>query len=184
MHLRDIGTSIDKLNHLFNDVYLKVLENDSRINDVKITCKTAQSHQSHLTKFDNLQTEYTKLEAFNLQLKKELHSQAIESKRLQEDFELAKTLADKHLTNEHKVRNMEKLLEETRNENRVFMERIEKLQSEVFVKDRTIDKLRHQLKYGVVTKNISVSFDHKHEGAGGSVTSGNLVSKIELAKEQ
>ena len=53
-HLRDIASSIDKLNHLFNDVYLKVMENDTRINDVNVTCKTAISHTSHLTKYDNL----------------------------------------------------------------------------------------------------------------------------------
>ena len=30
---------------------------------------------------------------------------------------------------------------------------------------------------------MSATFDHNHEGAGGSVATGNLVSKIELAKE-
>lgn len=48
LHLRDIGSSIDKLNHLFNDVYLRVLENDSSINDVEVICKTTMSQQSHL----------------------------------------------------------------------------------------------------------------------------------------
>jgi len=47
-HLRDIGSGIDKLNQLFNDCYLKVLENDTRLNDVQTTCKTTLSHQSHL----------------------------------------------------------------------------------------------------------------------------------------
>lgn len=47
-YLRDMASSIDNLNHLFNDVYLKVMENDTRINDVRVTCKTAQSHQSFL----------------------------------------------------------------------------------------------------------------------------------------
>lgn len=107
VHLRDIASSIDKLNHLFNDVYLKVMENDTRINDVKVTCKTAQSYESHLTKFDNLDVEYTKLEASNMQLKKELFEQATEYKKLQEDFEVAQTLADKHMTNDFKLKNME-----------------------------------------------------------------------------
>lgn len=64
------------------------------------------------------------------------------------------------------------MLEETRSDNRSFMVKIEDLQSEIFMKERSIDKLRHQLKHGVVAQSISLTFDHNHEGAGGSVTSG------------
>ena len=42
-HLKDIGSCIDKLNHLFNDVYLRVLENDTQLNEVTVTCKTTMS---------------------------------------------------------------------------------------------------------------------------------------------
>ena len=76
-------------------------------------------------------------------LKKELFEQATEYKRLQEDFELAKTLADKHMTEDYKLRNMERVLDEARQDNRSLMQRIEDLQSDVFSKDRTIDQLRH-----------------------------------------
>ena len=106
-HLRDMASSIDKLNHLFNDVYIKVMENDTRINDVNVTCKTAMSYTSHLTKYDNLHAEYTKLEEMNLQLKQSLFEQATEYKSLQEDFEVAQKLADTHMTNDYKLKNME-----------------------------------------------------------------------------
>lgn len=51
---------------------MKVIENDSKINDVKVTCKTAESHQSFVKRYEKLDNEYNKLEAMNLQLKKEL----------------------------------------------------------------------------------------------------------------
>ena len=54
----------------------------------------------------------------------------------------------------------------------------------MFGKERTIDKLRHQLKHGVVVQKISSTFDHNHDGAGGSIASGQLISKLEMAKEQ
>lgn len=93
-HLREIGSAIDKLNHLFNDIYLKVMENDTRINDVKVICKQAVSYQSHLTKYDKLNAEYVKLETLNLELKNKLYEQVTENKLLQDDFEVAKKLAD------------------------------------------------------------------------------------------
>ena len=65
VHMKDIAQSIDSLNHLFNDIYLKVMESDTRINDVKVTCKAAQSYQGHLYKYDILEQEYTKIEAMN-----------------------------------------------------------------------------------------------------------------------
>lgn len=63
------------------------------------------------------------------------------------------------------------------------MTKIEELQSTLFGKERQIDKLRHQLKHGVTTNGISPSFDHSYEGAGGTITTGALVSKLELAEK-
>jgi hypothetical protein len=53
----------------------------------------------------------------------------------------------------------------------------------VFQKDRAIDQMRHQLKHGVIAQNISSTFNHAHDGKGGSIFSGNL-SKIEKAELQ
>ena len=43
-----------------------------------------------------------------------------------------------------------------------------------FEKDRIIDKLRHQLKYGVAAGEISATFDHSYPGVGGTIKSGSL----------
>ena len=110
-HLKDMGTSIDKLNHLFNDVYLRVLENDTALNEVNVTCKTTLSHQSHLTKISNLQTQYQSVETLNIQLKQQLFEQATEYKRLQDDFEVAKKMAETHMTKDYKLGNLEKIVD-------------------------------------------------------------------------
>lgn len=54
----------------------------------------------------------------------------------------------------------------------------------MFGKERDIDKLRHQLKHGVVSGGISLGFDHAYSGEGGSIATGNVVSKIEKASLQ
>jgi len=53
-------------------------------------------------------------------------------------------------------------------------------------KERTIDKLRHQLKHGVATKEISPTFDHNYPGIGGTIVSGSLQvkSKTELVENE
>ena len=82
---------------------------------------------------------------------------------------------------------MEQIVDELRNDNKDYMGKIEELQSKIFGKEREIDTLRHQLKYGVITGGISPGFDHSYPGAGGTVASGNLKdpkSKIELAAEE
>ena len=53
--IRDIAVSIDALNHIFNDVHLKVLENDSELSKIEITCGTTLSSHGHLKKFDKLE---------------------------------------------------------------------------------------------------------------------------------
>ena len=89
------------------------------------------------------------------------------------------------MTKDYKLGNLEKVVTGLRKDNRGFMEKIEELQATVFGKERLIDKLRHQLKHGVVAEKISGTFDHEHEGPGGSISTGKLVSKVELAdKEQ
>jgi hypothetical protein len=57
----------------------------------------------------------------NLLLKSQLSEQATEYKKLQDDFELAKNLADKHITDDFKLKNAEQLLEETKLNNRAYM---------------------------------------------------------------
>lgn len=76
------------------------------------------------------------------------------------------------MTEDFKLKNMEKLLEEARTDNKCLMARIEELQAEAFSKDRTIDQLRHQLKHGVIAERISSTFDHAYDGEGGSIFSG------------
>lgn len=60
--LQEISKSIDSLNHLFNDVYMKALQADTDIAEVQVTCKTTLSYQSHLTKHDTLLKKYKELE--------------------------------------------------------------------------------------------------------------------------
>ena len=48
-------------------------------------------------------------------------------KSLQEDFEVAQKLADTHITADHKLKNMEQMVEETRKDNRNFITKIEEL---------------------------------------------------------
>ena len=88
------------------------------------------------------------------------------------------------MTKDYKLGNLEKVVAGLRKDNRGFMEKIEELQATVFGKERLIDKLRHQLKHGVVAEKISGTFDHGHEGPGGSISTGKLVSKVELADKQ
>jgi len=76
------------------------------------------------------------------------------------------------MTKDYKLGNLEQVVDSLRKDNRSFMDRIEELQSTVFGKERLIDKLRHQLKHGVVAQSISATFEHAHEGAGGSIASG------------
>ena len=83
-----------------------------------------------------------------------------------------------------KVRNMEQMLQEVRTDNKEFIEKIEQLQAELFGKDREIDKMKHQLKHGVIAKGISPTFDHSYAGRGGSIASGTVQSKLELASDQ
>lgn len=59
--IRDIAVSIDTLNHLFNDVHLKVLQNDNELNQIEITCSTTLSSHGHLRKFDELEKLHAKL---------------------------------------------------------------------------------------------------------------------------
>lgn len=79
---------------------------------------------------------------------------------------------------------MEKMLEEKRDENRLLTDRIEQLQATLFGKERDIDKMRHQLKHGVASGGISLGFDHSYAGEGGSIATGNMISKIEKASMQ
>jgi hypothetical protein len=77
---------------------------------------------------------------------------------------------------------MESMLEEVRNDNKNYLSKIDELKSNIFGKDRDIDKLNHQIKYGVTTGGLSIGFEHQHAGAGGSIATGNIKdtrSKIE-----
>tara|TARA_B110000285_G_scaffold222900_1_gene277654 strand:+ start:534 stop:758 length:225 start_codon:yes stop_codon:yes gene_type:complete len=74
---------------------------------------------------------------------------------------------------------MEQMLEECRADNRGFIEKIESLSAEMFGRDRTIDKMRHQLKHGVAANAISPTFDHQYAGSGGTIAGGTVQSKIE-----
>ena len=66
------------------------------------------------------------------------------------------------------------MLEECRSDNRNYIEKIETLQTELFCKERTIDKMRHQLKHGVIANSISPTFDHDYSGQGGTIANGQV----------
>jgi hypothetical protein len=184
LHLRDIGQSIDKLNQLFNDIYHKVLQNDTSIKDVDIICKTTQSHASHLTQMSTLEQKYAALEQQNLELKKQLFAQSTEYKNLQEDFEVAQRIAEENSTKNHQVKHMEEIVSELRRENRQLMDKVEDLQTKLFGKERELDKMRHQFKHGVAINVYSSTFEHQYEGAGGSIQpDGKLLSKLEHAEK-
>lgn len=59
--IRDVAQSIDTLNHLFNDVHLKVLQNDDELSQIGVTCATTLSSHNHLRKLDALSQQYDKL---------------------------------------------------------------------------------------------------------------------------
>ena len=182
--IQELAKNIDRLNHLFNDVHLRVLESDSQLSSAEVVCKTTLSSHGHLHRIDQLEKGYAKLESINLELKQQMTAQASEYKKLQQDFELAHKKAEANFTQNHRVQNLEKIIEELRADNRSFMDKIEDLQVTIFGKERQIDKLRHQLKHGVVAQGISSTFDHAYSGPGGSIQSGVLRSKVELATEQ
>ena len=79
---------------------------------------------------------------------------------------------------------MEQIVGELRIDNRQFMEKIEELQTKLFGKERELDKMRHQFKHGVAINVYSSTFEHKYEGAGGSIQpDGKLLSKLEHAEK-
>ena len=121
-------------------------------------------------------------------LKKQYFDQTLEYRNLQRDFDTQLDIADKYKKEHFQLENLEGIVQELRNDNRDYMDRIEELQATIFTKDRDIDKLRHQLKHGVVSGGISETFNHAYPGAGGSVsaasTAASRKSKIELGNEQ
>lgn len=71
------------------------------------------------------------------------------------------------------------MLDDIREENRQLKEKIEEVQSQMFLKERDNEKLRHSVKHGVLVGGISGTFDHRYPGPGGSIASGKL-SKVEM----
>ena len=71
------------------------------------------------------------------------------------------------------------MVDEIRNENKQYKEKIEELQSQLFMRERDVDKLKHSLKHGVIAGGYSQSFDHRYPGPGGSIATGKL-SKVEM----
>lgn len=76
-------------------------------------------------------------------VKQQLWEQAQEHKKLQSDYDIAQTRANANETESYKLTNMENMLEDSRKDNRLLMDKIEGLQATAFGKERDIDKLRH-----------------------------------------
>lgn len=87
------------------------------------------------------------------------------------------------MTDNYKLQNLEVIIEELRAENSKFQDRISEQQQSLFDKERDLDKLRHQVKHGVIAGSLSGTFNHNHPGPGGTIGTGQLVSKVELASE-
>lgn len=131
----------------------------------------------------SLKTAFQDLEAQHAKLKQEYFDEAMECKRLQQDFDLQKEIADQHVKESNELDNMQKLVDDLREERQQNHTQIEELRTTLFQRERDLDKCRHQLKYGVVTGGISKSFNHNYSGHGGTISQGDLRSKIEIATE-
>lgn len=164
-------------------MHYKVLQNDDELGQIQVTCTNTLSSHGFLRKYDGLEKQYDKLQMQHTQLRQQLFQQTLEYKNLQADFELSSKLAKQNETESYKLTNMEQIVDEVRNDNRKFMDRIEEQQAALFGKEREIDKLKHQVKHGVVAGGLSPTFDHSYAGPGGSIATGSLVSKVELAVE-
>lgn len=88
----------------------------------------------------------------------------MECKKLQSDFDIQKEIADQHLKESDELNNMQKMVDELREERVQNETHIEALKATLFLRERDLDKCRHQLKYGVVTGGISKGFDHSYAG--------------------
>jgi hypothetical protein len=110
----------------------------------------------------------------------------VEFKNLQSDFDLAKKIADQNKTDNFRVKNMEQIVNEYREEINKLKDKCQELKTSLFDKERECDRLNHTLKHGISVVGagigISPTFDHSYAGPGGSIATGQLnLSKVEIS---